>query len=228
MLDKCLFIAYSTSNYQKLTNMWIDSLKNLGISDNNIKHLIETPDINLLKNTGFQSDLWHLCVKNKIKHLIDTLKEYNNLYSHIKYFIFTDCDIIYFKENKHYWNNLKEYIDNSNKDIFFMRNGTHEILNSGFFIIKNNNNLKNIITFFTDVVDIMNKKKKNQLPFGDQTVINENKKQIMYDYIPNDYVVFGTTIFNKSKSLMHHATSCRDVDDKIKQINLIFSNLGFN
>jgi len=59
------------------------------------------------------------------------------------------------------------------------------------------------------------------MPFGDQTIINNLKHIINYGFIPNDYVVFGSTIFNINKSLFHHAVGCIDVDDKIIQINKI-------
>lgn len=35
--------------------------------------------------------------------------------------------------------------------------------------------------------------------------------------------ILGTNIFNKNKSLLHHAVCCRDVDDKIIQIDKIKS-----
>ena len=59
------------------------------------------------------------------------------------------------------------------------------------------------------------------MPLGDQSIINILKSKINYDFIPNDYVVFGTTIYNSNKSLLHHAIGCIDVDDKIIQINRI-------
>ena len=61
------------------------------------------------------------------------------------------------------------------------------------------------------------------MPFGDQTIINNLKHNINYGFIPNDFVIFGTHIYNSSKSLFHHAVCCTDVDDKILQINLIKS-----
>ena len=62
---------------------------------------------------------------------------------------------------------------------------------------------------------------RHEIPYGDQTVINHIKHQINYGYIPNEYVVFGTTIYNKEKALFHHAVMTNDVTDKIEQINLI-------
>ena len=64
------------------------------INVNNIKHMKDMLDVSG-KKTGFRSDLWYMCIKNKIKHLINTLK--NNL-NNIKYFISTDCDTIHLKK----------------------------------------------------------------------------------------------------------------------------------
>jgi hypothetical protein len=217
MLDKSLFICYSTPNYSKLTNICLDSLYDINV--NNINHM--TDDMNILfKNTGFGTDLWYYCVRNKINHLINVLKNYDYL-NNIKYFIFTDCDIFYIKKNINEWYNLENYIQNENKDIYFMREGTSDDVNSGLFIIKNNDNITNIINFFIKVLQTIDTTEKEKMPYGDQSIINNLKNIINYGFIPNDYVVFGNNIFNINKSLFHHAILCRDVDDKIKQINEI-------
>jgi hypothetical protein len=221
MLNKSLFICYSTPNYSKLTTIFLDSLSDLNIKK--INHLIENPPNNLLQETGFRTDLWYYCVKNKINHLINVLKQHDTL-TDIQYFIFTDCDIIYIKKNINEWDNLEKDIINDSKDIYFMRENVSNDVNSGFFIIKNNNNIKNIINFFIEVVETFNMTNKSDMPFGDQSIINNLKHKINYGFISNDYVIFGKKIFNKNRSLFHHAVSCKDVDDKILQINNIKYN----
>ena len=227
MLDKSLFICYSTPNYSKLTNICLKSLQDINV--NNINHM--TDDISeAFKKTGFQTDLWYLCVKNKIHHLINVLKKYDNYdkydgLNNIKYFIFTDCDINYIKKNINEWYNLENYIQNENKDIHFLRESWSDYVNTGFFIIKNNDNITNIINFFVEVLQTINQTKKENMDLGDQTIINNLKHKINYGFIPNDYVVFGRNIYNINKSLFHHAVCCKDVDDKIIQINNI--NMSF-
>ena len=223
MLNKSLVICYSTPNYSKLTNICLDSLKCINV--NNINHLLDIPNSSLLNKTGFQTDLWYYCVRNKINHLINILNNYDTL-TDIQYFIFTDCDIFYIKNNISEWYNLENYIDSGDKDIYFMREGTSNDINAGFFIIKNNNNIKNIISFFIEVLQIIDITKKQDMPFGDQSIINNLKNKINFGFIPNDYVIFGNTIYNKNKSLFHHAIGCRDVNDKILQIYNI--QLEFN
>lgn len=216
MLNKSLFICYSTSNYSKLTNLFLNSLKEINV--NNINHLLDKLDVSN-KKTGFRTDLWYYCVRNKINHLVDSLKKYHSL-KNIKYFIFTDCDIIYIKKNLNEWYNLENYIKNKNENIFFMRENISNDVNCGFFIIKNNN-IPNIINFFVKVLQIMDTTEKKDMPFGDQSIVNKLKSEINYGFIPNDYIVFGNKIYNSNKSLFHHAVGCYDVDEKIEQINEI-------
>jgi hypothetical protein len=224
MLNKSLFICYSTPNYSKLTDICLDSLKSINVQ--NIHHMLDTSHPS--KTSGFQTDLWYYCVRNKIKHLINVLTDTCDSLTNNKYFIFTDCDIVYIKKNIDEWFNLEQFIINKNNDIFFMRENTSNDVNSGFFIIKNNDNIKNIINFFIEVLENFDKTDKKNMPFGDQSIINNLKNKINYSFIPNDYVIFGTTIYNKNKSLFHHAVCCRDVYTKIVQINEIKKNFIYD
>ena len=223
MIDKSLIIAYSTPNYASLTKIFKESLEAVGVEAKNIKHKLDIPNRVLLETTGFQSDLWFYCVSEKIKHLLNVLKTEKTLQN---YFIFSDCDIHFIRRNKDFWIELENHIniDDPDHDIYFM----HDIdllqteLNSGFFIIKNSSkSLSNCIKFFETVSEIMGWAPRHEIPYGDQTVINHIKHQINYGYIPNEYVVYGTTIYNKEKALFHHAVMTNDITDKIEQINLI-------
>jgi uncharacterized protein (DUF1015 family) len=124
------------------------------------------------------------------------------------------------------WHNLEKFITNENKDVYFMRESRTNNVNSGFFIIKNNNNIKNIINFFVEVLQTIDTTEKRHMPLGDQSIINKLKNKINYGFIPNDYVIFGNTIYNIDKSLFHHAVCCRDVDEIIIQINQIKSRFN--
>jgi hypothetical protein len=180
-----------------------------------------TDDISILfENTGFQTELWYYCIRNKINHLINVLKNYDGL-NNIKYFIFTDCDIIYIKKNINEWYNLENYIQNENKDIHFMREGSSDNVNSGFFIIKNNDNITNIINFFVEVLQTIDTTEKVKMPFGDQSIINNLKNKINYGFIPNDYVVFGTSIYNINKSLLSLGNCINMLSDPQKRGSFI-------
>lgn len=219
MLDNSLFICYSTDNYSKLTDLFLNSLQDINV--NNINHMKDEIDVSN-KKTGFRSDLWYYCVRNKINHLINTLQNYDSL-NNIKYFIFTDCDIIYIKKNLNEWYNLEIHIQNENKDIYFMRENNPHDVNTGFCIIQNNDNITNIINFFVNVLKTFDETDKKNMYHGDQTIINNLKSEINYGFIPNDYVIYATKIYNKKKSLFHHAVCTKDVNDKIKQIKQIKS-----
>tara|TARA_Y100000591_G_C21820135_1_gene693177 strand:- start:578 stop:1375 length:798 start_codon:yes stop_codon:yes gene_type:complete len=223
ILNKGMIICYSTPNYEPLTKIFLKSLSDINIKC--INHFIDSP-LKSFTETGFQTTLWHLCVRNKIEHLINVLSNYERLHN-TKYFIFSDCDIIYIKKNAHEWYNLERYIiQNNSKDIFFMRENTSNQVNTGFFIIKNNENIQDIISFFKGVVEILDNSNKEDIPFGDQSIINDKLSNINYGVIPNDYVVWGSQIYNKEKSLFHHAVCATDVNDKILQINDIKSHFN--
>ena len=107
--------------------------------------------------------------------------------------------------------------------LFFMRENTYDLVNTGFFIIKINKNIKYIISFFKFLLNNLLHREKQTIPFSIQTVINEIINNINYDYIPNEYVVYGDNIFNSSKSLFHHAVKCNSLIEKNEQINFIKS-----
>ena len=218
MLDKSLFICYSTPNYSELTNMFLDSLRDINVKDNNLKHTLDCSATEMFKETGYQSDLWYYCLSTKLNNLINTLKNHK-LLTHIKYFISTDCDIFYIKKNIDEWSNLESFMQNENKDIYFMRESTTNDVNGGFYIIKNNDNITSIIDFLIDVLQKLNETDKINMPYGDQTIINIFKHRINYGFIPNEYVIWASHIYNVNKSLFHHAVCTVDVPDKILQIN---------
>jgi len=101
-----------------------------------------------------------------------------------------------------------------------MREGNTNEVNIGFFIIKNNHYLPNILFFFRHVCNIFMSTPQKSMPYGDQTIINNHKKIIEYDFIPNEYVIWGNNTL-KPQSLLHHAVGCKDVATKLEQIQEI-------
>jgi hypothetical protein len=221
-LNDSMIISYSTRNYERVTNIYMQSLQNVGINETNIKHKIDNYDISIFNNEGFQSNLWYYAVTNKIHHLIQVLDSYKTSGLN-KYFIFSDCDVQFIEKNKHEWNNLQKFIDENENDVFFMRDSAREDVNTGFFIIKNNKNLKYIVSFFKNVLHSLINREKRTMDLGDQTIINELKNNINFDFIPDQYIVFGTKIYDMSKSLVHHSVYCKTNDEKINQMNFIKS-----
>jgi len=218
MLDKSLIICYSTPNYSKMTDKFLEHIQGLQIiEDCQLIHKYD--DIGNNDKGGFRTEIWYTSILNRIIHMLDILKTRSN--SEMKYFIFTDCDVIFIKENKSCWIDLETAINASEKDIFFMREGSTSDVNGGFYIIKNNNKLTTIIEFFEKVIFNFKQRSNSSMKFGDQTIINELKSELNFDYIPNDYVIFGTDIYNVNKALVHHAVRCTNVDQKLDQIRKV-------
>jgi hypothetical protein len=228
MLNNSLFICYSTPNYSPLTNLFLDSLRDIGVQDFQIRHHLDPLDhLDVTERinppSGFKTELWYHCVMNKIKHLIRVLSQSN---INNRYFIFTDCDIRFFSKNVDQWNSLETFLCSSfTKDIFFMREGDSSDVNTGFFIIKNNDRLPNMISFFTRVVEIMSTSTKKDMEFGDQTIINRMKQELEYECIPNDYVAFGKHIYNVDHVLFHHAVCCYTIQQKLVQMEEVKKNI---
>jgi hypothetical protein len=211
MIDKSLFITYSTKNYEELKNICLSSLSQIGA---NVDHKLDIIDEELLKKTGFMSDLFYNCIINKVKNLINKL--YENRYKY-EYYISCDCDIWFLKNRKNLWNNLEQYISNKDYSITFMREDRVDSINGGFFIIRNKY-LDISIRFLEKVYNLLINTPRNEIPLLEQTIINNIKSEINFGYIPNDYVIWGHMIYNKNNSLFHHAVCCNDVDDKLTQI----------
>lgn len=223
MLKRSLVIAYSTPNYSVLTDQFLGSLQNIG-DPITIAHKIDETISHPFIDQGFQTDLWYYCVYHKIKHFVDVMTSPDIPLLDIDYFIFSDCDIYFYKKNAHEWKNLETYIKSQEeKDIFFMReNHMEDEANTGFFIIKNNKNLQQVIRFFEQVLTEMEQIEQKDMPFGDQSVINKNKHELNYDFIPNEYVAWGTIIFDKHKTLFHHSVA---TNDKLAQIQWVRSQI---
>ena len=225
ILNNCIVISYSTKNYKNLAKLYIESLDKLNVEYTNVKHKIDNYDTTLFTSDGFQTNLWYYAVSNKINHLIHTLENFK-MNTIPNYFIFSDCDVQFIEKNKHEWNNLYQFMDRNENDIFFMRDSAREDVNTGFFIIKNNRNLKYIINFFKTVLFSLFNREKRTIELGDQTIINELKNNINYDFIPDEYIVFGTKIYDMNKSLIHHSVYCKTIDEKINQMNFIKSTFS--
>lgn len=213
-MDQSCFIVFSTPNYDKLYKHFFFSLVGIGIDAKHIYHKLD--NIQSLPE-GFQSDLWYYCIYKKVEHFKNILKEKKKDY---KYFFCCDCDIVFVYKNKDKWRNLLNIIDKSKKQIFYMREGNREGINTGFAIIKQCY-VEKMIEIYEKVLNIMNHKPRVEMPLGDQTIINDIKNEIDFEYIPYIYVVFGWTIFNKKKSLFHHAIGSSKTKGKLNQLTII-------
>jgi len=181
-----------------------------------MKHDIPPNEISDVE--GFQTNLWYYCLKTKLKHLIDSLILHNGKY---KYYISSDCDIQFLHNNIDQWHTLELYMDKHNKDIYFMREGTSEDVNGGFYIIRNQN-LKSTIDLLIEIYEEMLITPHSEMPLGEQTLIN--KKIIGLENIgkiPIDYMIWGLNIYNVNKALIHHAVCTSGISEKLAQMKKV-------
>ena len=215
------FICYSTPNYQPLVDNLFQSLRSIHFNMDNVRHKLDD-SFHDLSVTGFRSPIWYHSITNKIRHLIDVLSTPHST----DFFFFSDCDITFFTHNILKWNDLELFLRNSDKSIFFMHENVHEdLMNGGFFIIKNNSYINSFIHFFTQVLNDMISHPQEQF-FEDQDIINRIKHLIPYDFIHNRFVAWGFSVFDIQHTLFHHATCCHDVSHKIQQIYSISLSLS--
>ncbi len=218
MIEKSLIICYSTPNYETLANICLTSLESIGVPKQNIIHKVDHPPEDLMRTTGFMTDLFYYCICHKVEHLIETLRTFSNEY---EYYISLDMDIWFIKKHTHLWMDLENYITQySDKDVFFMRENGMADANGGFFIIKNDNIL-DVIAWLQHVYDELLRRPRKDLPMLEQQLINETKHIIRYEFIPDEYVIWGKRIYNPDRALFHHAVCCYDTGDKLCQIGQV-------
>jgi hypothetical protein len=191
LYDNSIIINFCSNDYKKMDKIFIKTLLKLKVKKSNI-----------INNKSKD---------NKLKFLINNIEKYK---SKTKYFIFSLSNIWFIENNKNEWKNLELYIEESNHDIYFIKDGYINV-NSDFFIIKNNNNISSIITFFNNILyDTKN---------GDEkSLINKFISKINYGTIPNQYIVNENTIYNEFKALIH----CAIGDNKGLQIKNVMEHFN--
>jgi hypothetical protein len=234
MIEKSVLISYSTPNYNELFTLFYNSAIAVGFS-NIIHKLDDNVNINFEKGGEYQSDLWYYCIEQKMLHLINTLKmfiqKHENAHSTLpNYFIFSDCDIVFIKENKLQWVVLENYIKTTTHDIYFMQEYNINNANVGFYIIKSEK-IYTVLSYFINIHQLFLTTNKKDMPQGDQTLINNTIFNLNYGYIPIDYYIWGNHIWNPTKSLFHHAVDCKNINEKqsqIQDIGLFFQKYYHN
>ena len=213
-------ICYSTPNYAPITTLFMKSLQTYRGKPFRLYHKLDSSMP--VQKDGFQTPLWYYCVLHKIKHLVSILeakaKEETKAKEEAKagYIVFSDCDVSFLGQNAHLWSSLFASIDSS-MDIVFMREGITTDVNTGFFIMRQTS-VSRLIPFFENVISVMEQTPPEQMPLGDQTIINSLKNNIRYGFIPNEYVVFGNHIYNANRALIHHAIGCTTIEEKVKHL----------
>jgi len=222
MLENFLIICYTTPNYERITEHFLNCLDTITVPKANICIKRDIPPSELMRKEGFKSNLWYYCLITKLKHLIDSLVLNKDKYD---YYISSDCDIQFLYHHIDKWYDLEQYMKTNNKDMYFMREGLTEEVNGGFYIICNQN-LDSTINFLKEVYEEMLITPYSKMELGDQTIIN---KKIIgmtnIGKIPLEYVVWGHDIYDHTNSLVHHAVQTSGTIDKIAQMKKVIGYL---
>jgi hypothetical protein len=213
--------AFSTPDYEPFNTIFDVSLAETikaysGKYD--IKHVIhKVENVETNENTEFRSAAWQGIVHYKIQFVIKMLYEFLESLKQNSIFIFSDCDIQFFKKNAEQWNNLITWFTNQSKCVAFMREGDYDKLNSGFYILKG----EYALTFIKilEQVDAELHIHKD-LEFVDQTVLQILQPYMDMVFIPDEFIIFGPET-RSIKALFHHAVGFPTRSDKVKIMDMV-------
>ena len=214
MLTNVCIIAYTTPNYY-ISKYFEESVERIMNKEDIYLKKEKLPSDYFGEKDGLRSKIWYHCLRRKLEHLKDTLIKIKDKYD---YYIFSDCDIQYFRNEKS-WTNLFTFIRYSSKNIFFLRENTWSDVNTGFYIIKNNY----IDHFVKYLEQNVLSKDIRQYPLGDQDLINRSKHYLCYEYIPLEFTIWATNYkeSNKDTYILHHAVVTSNCKEKEKQMLMI-------
>lgn len=208
--DTCL-ISYSLSN-DYLTKYLVNSTKDLiesnhiYIKDDSVMSKLYTDD-NTLRVHSKKRRLNHY--KNKLMLL---KRKYNT-------FIVTDFDCRFFC-NMDGWNELYEFIKESEKQVFFIRDDDTNNFYTRFFILKDS-----YVDLFVNYIKNTLLHDSNELN-SHHLVLTNAKKDLSCEFIPSKFIIWGNkfTILHKNYYVLHHFVSKSNNETKdsdYKQIDMI-------
>jgi hypothetical protein len=209
VITKELHIAtVVTDGYKHISKYFFDSITN----DHRIKLHVANIDVTNYNGVAtFRTPGWYHVCKNKVMHLLHTMRAY----PHIDYIILSDADVQYF--NKETLFEIVRDAKIKNLDFYGMREDNKQEFNTGWYIIRNNGLMKDVLE------SVINTLQTETPPFADQTVINhlifhDDKFNIAYEFIPRGAYIWGNGKPQSSHVAFHHAVA---TDDKVKQLERI-------
>lgn len=218
-----MWVAYSTDNYQDLTDVWKSTLLEYVAEEKDIRHKIDNISGNY-EEAGFQSDLFRDCAVNAMKHLVSQLDKAHGY----DYVVLTECDIQYFNND---WSKFLDFIEKDGKSMYIMRENIRNEMNTGWYIIKKSyvNEFKKFLEEMLQYGDIRN----DGLPIQDY--FNKNRHRLDYGYVPDEFVIWGGDTIGKDKNtvLFHHSVAVGiglkgkrgNVDAKLEQMDHVRKEL---
>jgi hypothetical protein len=197
-----------TDNYRPLYDRWLSTLPK-GLLP--VSKYFDTKNFSTF---GFRHPSWYECIKQKLIFFVDTL----NLVPMNSIVLCCDSDVLFLnKEDKLVSIAFEVFEKDPLLDIWIMREGSRNMVNGGFYFVRNSQKIIDYIKNLTKACD-------KQLPFADQTFLNETiKTSLTYQMIPDCYVVWGNQIHDSKSALFHHAVCCANVEQKLIQQDFILS-----
>jgi hypothetical protein len=142
----------------------------------------------------------------KIKFLVDEMEKNKR----DEYFVMTDCDIHFF--NECLIHDIVHVAKNKNLDYYGTHDGGETLYNTGFFVIKNSEEMRSIMN------TVVTRLETEKPPHADQSIICELITQYKHESIPTEYYIVGYNPDAIHKNLLyHHATQAKDDEDKLQQ-----------
>lgn len=180
------FVAYSTKNYQLLTDVWLESLKKVPVPKNIHLRIDEDVPGACVTYAG--------AIENKIKNLIGHTPSRGTML-----IVSSDCDIRFYENGD--WEGLVDFIAKSPRKMFFMRDCSPDNVNGGFYIIK-----RDYFEHYKGFLRRMLKHGISDYYYVDQCYINEHRDELDWDYIPDEYIMCGANWrWDKSRVCLYHA-----------------------
>lgn len=164
-------------------------------------------ELSSVENSDFGTLGFRSIITNKVKHIIDIIK--NN----INAFIISDIDIEFFGSIQKYIENIPDDID-----MIFQNESGSEKINTGFIYIRPN---EKVLEFWNDVLKQLESFNPNEF-INEQKIIDKKLKinnEIQYWTFP--IVVWNWTLSNKPPDniVLHHANCATNIADKIIKLN---------
>ena len=208
-------ITYYTQTHKIMYEDYF--LKSLNLTDN--FEIFTKCGIQHSSSGNYFSKGFNETTKEKIKFLLDTL---NFSIDENEIVLFSDVDVLFMSKIEEYFNKFKEF------DMVF-QNGIGG-LNTGFFLVKNNNQVKKLLE---EVID------KGHLFDNDQIALNSLIKNhsVKFTMFGNEIFsvahTIGPKVWNNEKFeipnnlLVFHACWCEGVNKKIELLNYVKENTNF-
>lgn len=196
-------LAMYTENYRELYRKWISTLPR-GFEP--VVTYLETAD--RWTDFGFQKTSWYDLIRIKVEKSADYLTTQPDGVI----VLCSDSDIMFMKSTDELYRlAVHEFSTYPDLDMWIMEETTSGVCNGGFYFVKNS---KKVREFVRRMANSCYKK----TPLADQDFLNANVKSCLnHRFIPMQYIICGTDIFDPERSLFYHAVEAFNTHEKLIQ-----------